>query len=139
MFENYYDYILEEVTKQEITSIPIIEKKLDQNLINKYKDKHPTLKRIRINEDTKGIALFSKNNLVGIINVDTKRKYILGLEVFKPFKGQGISYKLLDIATKKLGANKLSVRKTNRIALTTYKKDGWRIESEDNYMYYMVK
>ena len=42
MFENYYDYILEEVTKQEITSIPIIEKKLDQNLINKYKDKHPT-------------------------------------------------------------------------------------------------
>lgn len=134
MFDSYYNNILQEVSNEFI----MIEKPLDENFIRKYKGKYPNLKRVRINNDTKGVAFMSKNNLVGIINVDVKRKYIISLEVFKPYKGQGISYKLLDKAIK-LGARNLSVRKTNHIALKTYKNHGWHIKSEDSYMYYMSK
>lgn len=116
----------------------IQQKTLNQSLVDRYKDKYPTLRRVRITNDTKGIALFTNNELIGIINVDIPRKYIISLEVFKPYKGKGFSYKLLDIAIR-LGAKNLSVRKTNHIAIETYKKHGWHIKNEDNYMYYMVR
>lgn len=122
----------------EVNQFNIQQKSLNVNLINKYKDKYPTLRRVRITEDTKGVALCTNSELIGIINVDIPRKYIISLEVFKPYKGRGFSYKLLDIAIR-LGAKNLSVRKTNHIAIETYKKHGWHIKNEDDYMYYMIK
>ena len=87
------------------------EKDLSINIINKYKDKYKTLKHIRFNKDTKGKCLFDKNNLIGIIQVDIKRQYILALEVFDPYKRKGYGGVLLKIAESKLNANKLSVNK----------------------------
>lgn len=114
-------------------------KPLDYNIIKKFNKIYPTLNRIRMTEECKGIALMDGTNLVGIINVDTNRDYIVSLEVFGPYKRKGISHILLDIATKKLNAKYLSVRKTNTIAIKLYRNNNWKIYDEDNYMYYMKK
>ena len=115
------------------------EKDLSINIINKYKDKYKTLKHIRFNKDTKGKCLFDKNNLIGIIQVDINRQYILALEVFDPYKRKGYGGVLLKIAESKLNANKLSVNKKNSSAISLYKQNGWKVYDEDDNMFYMKK
>ena len=43
-------------------------------------------------------------------------KNVCDLEIFGKYKGRGLSYKLLDYATKDLGVKNLAVEKTNDIA-----------------------
>ena len=60
------------------------------------------------------------------------------LEIDKKYRGQRLSYDLLDYATKKLGAKNLAVRKDNTIAKHVYDKYGFKIVDEDADMYYMT-
>lgn len=59
------------------------------------------------------------------------------LEISPEYRGQGLSYKLLDFATKELGAKNLAVAKDNKIAKHTYDKYGFKVTDEDEDYYYM--
>lgn len=86
------------------------------------------------------MAFLDKNNLVGIISVETKdndEKWIQALEVMKGYKLKGIGKALLEYAVKNLKANFLSVRKTNTIAYRMYLKYGFKVYSETDKMYFM--
>ena len=60
------------------------------------------------------------------------------LEIYEEYKGQGLSYQLLDYAVVKCGAMNLAVRKTNDIAKHVYDKYGFEVVSQDGDMYYMT-
>ena len=110
---------------------------LTEELVNSNKDKYPRLKHIRFDNNTKGKCLLDNNQLIGIVQVDMKRKYILALEVFEPYKRKGYGTNLLKIAVNELGAEKLSVNKNNKNAISLYNKNMWEIYDEDKNMFYM--
>lgn len=89
---------------------------ITQEKIDKYKFEYPRLKHVRIDKKCKGYFVFNNNILIGIINVDTSNNTIVSLEVFD--KGKGYSKLLLDIATKELKANELTVNKKNELAIS---------------------
>lgn len=122
-----------------INKINYEEKDLTKDIVDKYKNKYKNLKHIRFNNNTKGKYLIENDNLIGIVQVDTKRNYILALEVFDFYKRKGYGTILLNIAENELHANKLSVNKKNKNAILLYKKNGWIIYNEDNNMLYMKK
>lgn len=65
---------------------------------------------------------------------------IENLKVSKKYRGQGISYKLLDHAVHKNNAKNLAVRKDNHIAKHVYDKYGFKeTESDDDYSYMTYK
>lgn len=59
------------------------------------------------------------------------------LEVNPKYRGQGLSYQLLDYATKELGVKNLAVAKDNKIAKHVYDKYGFKVTDEDDDYYYM--
>ena len=59
------------------------------------------------------------------------------LEVKPEYRGSGLSYDLLDFATKELGAKNLAVAKDNDIAKHVYDKYGFKVTEEDEDYYYM--
>lgn len=64
-------------------------------------------------------------------------KNISDLEMSENYKGLGLSYQLLDYATKRCGARNLAVKKSNTIAKHVYDKYGFQVTDEDNAYYYM--
>mgnify|MGYP003187547855 CR=1 FL=1 len=64
-------------------------------------------------------------------------KNISDLEISENYKRLGLSYQLLDYATKKCGAKNLAVKKSNIIAKHVYDKYGFQVTDEDNEYYYM--
>lgn len=64
-------------------------------------------------------------------------KNVSDLEINEKYRGLGLSYQLLDYATKKLGVRNLAVNKTNSIAKHVYDKYGFEITYEDDDLYYM--
>lgn len=64
-------------------------------------------------------------------------KNISDLEISENYKGLGLSYQLLDYATKRCGAKNLAVKKSNTIAKYVYDKYGFQITYEDDEYYYM--
>lgn len=64
-------------------------------------------------------------------------KNISDLEISENYKGLGLSYQLLDYATKRCGARNLAVKKSNTIAKHVYDKYGFQVTDEDNAYYYM--
>jgi ribosomal protein S18 acetylase RimI-like enzyme len=64
-------------------------------------------------------------------------KNISDLEISENYKGLGLSYQLLDYATKRCGARNLAVKKSNTIAKHVYDKYGFQVVDEDNAYYYM--
>ena len=127
----------------------IIEKKLgsfnkrsiSQDQIKELKTKQPNLKHIKTGANTRGFIFTKNGEPQAVINTEKKQDgiWIQGLEVFEKAKGQGLSYELLDVATKELGATKLSVNKRNKIAKNIYDKYGFETFKEDDSMYYMKK
>lgn len=59
------------------------------------------------------------------------------LEIREKYRGLGLSYQLLDYATKRCGAINLAVEKSNTIAKYVYDKYGFRVIDEDDEYYYM--
>lgn len=117
--------------------------KIDKPFIVRYKyiKEYKSVNHIRVTENTKGYAFFDKDKLVAIINCEKKDDeiWIQALEIFKPYKRKGLSYDLLDFATDKLGAEYLSVRKTNTVAIHVYKERGFKTFKESDSMYFMMK
>ena len=113
---------------------------LNQETLNKYKKEYRNLSHVKIDKNTNG-RLYTKNGeVVGMINTERKKDghiWIQGLEIFGNNKGKGYGKKLLDIAVKELGADRLSVRKTNKVAKSLYDKYGWKIFKSDDFMDYM--
>lgn len=64
-------------------------------------------------------------------------KNIENLLVQEKYRGQGLSYHLLDYATKELGVVNLAVKKDNDIAKHVYDKYGFKVVDEDDDLYYM--
>ena len=64
-------------------------------------------------------------------------KNISNLKVYDEYKGRGLSYELLDYATKDLGVRNLAVAKDNNIAKHVYDKYGFMTTDEDSVFYYM--
>lgn len=64
-------------------------------------------------------------------------KNISDLEISENYKGLGLSYQLLDYATKRCGAKNLAVRKNNTIVKHVYDKYGFEVTEEDDEYYYM--
>lgn len=64
-------------------------------------------------------------------------KNVSDLEISKKYRGLGLSYQLLDYATKRCGAINLAVEKSNTIAKHVYDKYGFQITDEDDKYYYM--
>lgn len=82
----------------------------------------------------------SKGKLQAMINTEIKQDgaiWIQALEIFGESKGKNLSYALLDIAVKDMGATHLSVNKKNAIAKHVYDQYGFSVYKEDNNMYYM--
>ena len=59
------------------------------------------------------------------------------LEINEKYRGLGLSYQLLDYATKICGARNLAVKKDNTIAKHIYDKYGFHVTEEDDEYYYM--
>ena len=64
-------------------------------------------------------------------------KNVSDLEINEKYRGLGLSYQLLDYATKQCGARNLAVKKTNTIAKHVYDKYGFQVTEEDDEYYYM--
>lgn len=60
------------------------------------------------------------------------------LEIEKPFRSLGLSYPLLDYATKELGVRCLAAEKDNSLAKHIYEKFGFKIVAEDEECYYFT-
>lgn len=122
--------VFNEMTKESVTT----------DTISKYKQQHKQLSHVKTASNTKGVMFSSKGKLQAMVNVETKTdgaKWIQGLEIFGESKGKSLSYALLDIAVKDLGATHLSVNKKNTSAKHVYDKYGFQTYDEDDNMYYM--
>lgn len=64
-------------------------------------------------------------------------KNVSDFEISKNYRGLGLSYQLLDYATKSCGARNLAVKKNNTIAKHVYDKYGFQVTDEDDEYYYM--
>lgn len=64
-------------------------------------------------------------------------KNVSDLEINEKYRRLGLSYQLLDYATKKCGARNLAVKKNNTIAKHVYDKYGFQVTEEDDEYYYM--
>ena len=64
-------------------------------------------------------------------------KNVSDLEISEKYRGLGLSYQLLDYATKRCGARNLAVNKSNTIAKHVYDKYGFQVTEEDDEYYYM--
>ena len=115
--------------------------KITKQLCDKLSKNYPRVKHLRINSNTNGF-FFMKNfeNLVLTIMVETKNndeKWIQALEVEPEFRKHNLGNQLLDFAVNQMGARFLSVRKTNKIAISLYKKHGFKTYDETDSMYFM--
>ncbi len=114
---------------------------LTEEQLNKFKSQYKNLNHVKIDSTTKGKLFLSKDNkVVAMINTEKKNdgtNWIQGLEVFGDNKGTGLSIGLLDIAVKELGADHLSVRKTNKVALKVYEEYGFQTYESNNFMNFM--
>lgn len=64
-------------------------------------------------------------------------KNVSDLEINEKYRRLGLSYQLLDYATKQCGARNLAVKKSNAIAKHVYDKYGFQVTEEDDEYYYM--
>ena len=64
-------------------------------------------------------------------------KNVSDLKISEKYRGLGLSYQLLDYATKRCGAINLAVEKSNTIAKYIYDKYGFRVTDENDLYYYM--
>lgn len=125
--------------KGDIKLSSLSKKKLDNDIIEKYKDQYKFLSHIRI-KNTDGYLYFDNDNLVACISVESKEndeKWIQALEVTNDYQGYGLSKQLLDVCVKELGANFLSVNKTNEVAHKIYLDYGFKVYKETDSMYFM--
>ena len=110
---------------------------LDDGTIKKYKDKNRFLSHMRTNSDYKGYIFIDKEKVVAVINVNISNGIIQAMEITSSYQGHGLSLQLLDLAVKNLKATELSVNRSNAVAISIYKKYGFKVIKETDIMYFM--
>lgn len=104
----------------------------DKSIIDKYKNTTKNLKHT--DPKDKGYAWIDKDgNLTAYCTVDDskdKNIWITAVEVTKDYQGYGLSKQLLDVATKELKANALSVSVNNKLAKNIYEKYGFKVSKD---------
>lgn len=103
--------------------------KITEEFINANKKDYPFLKHIRASPDTESCMWLDDKNPVAVVMVRKESEiytWITSIDIFPRYRGYGLSYQVLDYATKKMGANCLTVAKDNEIAKKVYDKYGFR-------------
>ena len=111
--------------------------KLSKEVISKYKNDFKPLKHIR--ETCDGYLYLDNNKFVAVLAVEDKgdSKFIQAIEIDKEYQGYGLSKQLLSVAIKDLSATRLSVNKNNEVAISIYKKYGFKTYKETDAMLFM--
>ena len=122
---------------------------ISKQTLHKFKQQELCRELLHIDDYDTGYIYTDKDTgkFVAVIAVDKSddRKYnwITAVEVGKDYQGHGLARQLLDVATKELGGNALSVHFENKVAIETYKKYGFKESKESKekmrtriFMYY---
>ena len=133
-----------------------VSSELDKNYKTKGKKSLSDFKCIKINEDnikqfkelkhlrTKncdGYMYLDGDNLACFYNTEHKDNgeyWIQAIEVLPLYKNYSLGTQLLK-KCESLGANRLSVNKSNKVAINMYKKNGWEEYDNSNSMIFMSK
>ena len=103
--------------------------KITEEFIKANKKDYPFLKHIRTSPDTESCMWLDGKNPVAVVVVRKESEiytWITSIDIFPRYRGYGLNYQVLDYATKKMGANCLTVAKDNEIAKKVYDKYGFR-------------
>lgn len=103
--------------------------KITEEFIKANKKDYPFLKHIRTSPDTESCMWLDGKNPVAVVVVRKESEiytWITSIDIFPRYRSYGLSYQVLDYATKKMGANCLTVAKDNEIAKKIYDKYGFR-------------
>lgn len=103
--------------------------KITEDFIKANKKDYPFLKHIRTSPDTESCMWLDGKNPVAVVVVRKESEiytWITSIDIFPRYRGYGLSYQILDYATKRMGANCLTVAKDNEIAKKVYDKYGFR-------------
>lgn len=118
---------------------------LTKESIPKYIAMEPTLKHVRIADNTEAYLFldnFNGDRPLAVLCVETKspqEKWIQALEVFKGYRRKGFGKQLAQMAHDKLGANYLSVRENNEKAIHLYKLCGYKVYTSKGNMLFMKR
>ena len=133
-----------------------VSSELDKNYKTKGKKSLSDFKCIKINEDnikqfkelkhlrTKncdGYMYLDGDNLACFYNTERKDNgeyWIQAIEVLPLYKNYSLGTQLLK-KCESLGANRLSVNKSNKVAINMYKKNGWKEYDNSDSMIFMSK
>ena len=104
--------------------------KVTKEFVKKYKSSYRMLKHFDLNDIV--IAWMDDDKIVGACAVnksddDYGYRWITMIEVTPEYRKQGIGSEILDYCVKKLHADALGVRKTNKAALSIYRKYGFHV------------
>lgn len=112
--------------------------KISKESLNKYKKDFKALSHIR--ENCLGYIYLYKNIPMAVIAVEEKSdcNFIQAIEISKEYQGYGLSKQLLDVAVKELKATKLSVNRKNKLAISIYKKYGFKEYNSSDTMIFMT-
>ena len=133
-----------------------VSSELDKNYKTKGKKSLSDFKCIKINEDNikqfkelkhlrikncDGYMYLDGDNLACFYNTEHKDNgeyWIQAIEVLPLYKNYSLGTQLLK-KCESLGANRLSVNKSNKVAINMYKKNGWKEYDNSDSMIFMSK
>ena len=92
--------------------------------IKEYKKQYSNLSHVKVGPQFKGILLVDEKKFVAVLQCDSKTGYIVALEISPDYRHHGIATELLRLAQHKFNSYKLTVRKTNKEAVSLYQKNG---------------
>lgn len=116
---------------------------MNEDALKKYEEKYDQLKHINKNaENLRGHMYFMNGELVAFISVEYKsgKTWIDTLEVVKKFRGNKLSFQLLDVAVRKFHATDLRVNKDNEKAIGIFKTYGFKTyDRKGNWIYMTLR
>ena len=110
-------------------------------IIKEFRNLDVTIKQVMLGKTPSIQYIWRTNN--GDIVAEFKiwdwwdGKNVSDLKISEKYRGLGLSYQLLDYATKQCGARNLAVNKSNTIAKHVYDKYGFQVTDQDYEYYYM--
>lgn len=116
---------------------------MNEDALKKYEEKYDQLKHINKNaENLRGHMYFMNGELVAFVSVEYKsgKTWIDTLEVVKKFRGNKLSFQLLDVAVRKFHATDLRVNKDNEKAIGIFKTYGFKTyDHKGNWLYMTLR
>ena len=110
---------------------------LNEPNIKAYSNSFNSINHIRLTDEYEGLIMVYNKNPVGFINVNKETKCIQAFEINPEYRSQGFGERLLSHAIDTLHCDNLSVRKTNKAAISLYDKLGYKKYKETNHQYFM--